>query len=96
MGPIRSMPELIERAVALGPCRLVVPGAESESALSAAVEARRAGLAHPLLIGDRPAIEAGLRRLGDPAAHVIHHEPDAARAARRGARWRSCAPARPR
>jgi phosphate butyryltransferase len=84
MGPIRSMRELVERAVALGPCRIVVPGAESESALSAAVEARRAGIASPLLVGDRPVLEAALSKLDeDPAAYVLHHEPDAARAARR-------------
>ena len=84
MTPIRSMRELVERAVALGPCRVVVPGAEAESALDAAVEARRRGLAEPVLIGDRSIIQEALRLAGeDPAIYAVEHEPDAARAARR-------------
>jgi len=78
------MRELLDRAVARGPCRVAVPGAEAESALDAAVEARRRGLAAPVLLGDRGTIEEALRaQEEDPAAYAIEHEPDAVRAGRR-------------
>ncbi len=84
MGPIRSMRELVERAVALGPCRVVVPSAESQSALDAVIEARRRGLAAPILIGDREILEEALAHAGEDRAHyTIEDERDAARTARR-------------
>jgi len=84
MAPIRSTQELIERARLRGPVRVVVPAAESETALSAVLEAARQGLARPVLVGDA----AGTARLveelgGAPSALEIHHEPDDAAAARR-------------
>ncbi|HET9595506.1 MAG TPA: phosphate acyltransferase [Anaeromyxobacteraceae bacterium] len=84
MQPIRTMRELVERAVTRGPCRVAVPGAEAESALDAAVEARRRGLVAPVLLGDRATLEEALRaQEEDPAAYAIEHEPDAVRAGRR-------------
>jgi phosphate butyryltransferase len=84
MQPIRTMRELLDRAVARGPCRVAVPGAEAESALDAAVEGRRRGLATPLLLGARRALEEALRLQGeDPAAYAILDEPDAVQAGRR-------------
>jgi phosphate butyryltransferase len=81
MAPIRSMKELVEQARARGPVRLVVPAAESESALGATVEAERRGLVHPILLGDRHALAARLVALGaEPRRFVLVHEPDDARA----------------
>ncbi len=78
------MRELVERAVARGPCRVAVPGAESQSALDAVLEARRRGLAEPVLLGDRSALEAELASRGEAAEGlVIHHVPEPAQAARR-------------
>ena len=78
------MRELVERAVAGGPRRVAVPGAESQSALDAVVEARARGLADPVLLGDRPALEAELRRAARTwPLYAIHHAPETAQAARR-------------
>jgi phosphate butyryltransferase len=84
MNPIKSMGELVERALGAGPCRVVVPGAESQSALDAVVEARARGLVDAVLVGDRSAILDVLASCGgDPAQFTIEHEPDLAKAARR-------------
>ncbi|GEJ57805.1 phosphate acyltransferase [Anaeromyxobacter diazotrophicus] len=78
------MRELVERAIQAGPGRVVVPGAEAESALDAAVEARRRGLAEPLLLGAAAAIRAGLAAAGEaPDAWAIEDVRDPAQAARR-------------
>lgn len=80
---VASLSELVERARAAGPCRLVVPAAESETALAAAVEARRRGLCEPLLLGDRDRVADVLYRLEeDPARYEVVHLPDDAAAAR--------------
>ncbi|HZZ84237.1 MAG TPA: phosphate acyltransferase [Anaeromyxobacteraceae bacterium] len=84
MAAIRSMRELVERAAALGPCRVVVPGADSRTALGAALEGEARGLVEPVLIGARAAIAAELEALGaDPARYTLVDEPDLDRAARR-------------
>lgn len=84
MNPIRSTQELVERARARGPVRVVVPAAESETALSAVLEAARQGLALPVLVGDGKETARLVAELGgDPAAVEIHHAPDDAAAARR-------------
>ncbi len=84
MAPIRSTKELVERARLRGPVRVVVPAAESETALSAVLEAARQGLARPVLVGDAAATARLVEELGGaPAALEIHHEPDDAAAARR-------------
>jgi phosphate butyryltransferase len=83
MQPIRSMRELVERAVAQGRRRVAVPGAQSESALDAVLEANARGLADAVLFGDRAALEKELAARGvDPGRFDIRHEPDDARAAR--------------
>jgi phosphate butyryltransferase len=80
---IRSMKELVERARARGPVRLVVPAAESETALAAATEAERQGLALPILVGDRARVTTMLRGRGHEARRfVLIHEPDDAAAVR--------------
>jgi phosphate butyryltransferase len=83
MQPLRTLSELIDMARAAGPCRIVVPAAESDSALGAVVEARRRGLAESILIGDREQLAARLWKLEeDPARHEILHQPDDGAAAR--------------
>ncbi len=78
------MRELVERAVAGGRRRVAVPAAESQSALDAVVEARARGLADPVLLGDRAALEAELAARGEDLAHYdIQHAPENAQAARR-------------
>ena len=84
MTPIRSMRELVERARALGPCRVVVPAADAQSALDAVVEARARGMVEATLVGARRAVLDVLATCGgDPAHFTIEDEPDVARAARR-------------
>jgi phosphate butyryltransferase len=84
MKAIRNMRELVERARALGPCRVVVPAADAQSALDAVVEARARGLVEAVLVGDRRAVADVLATCGgDPAHFRIEDEPDVQRAARR-------------
>ncbi len=84
MTPAASIAELLERARAAGPRRIVVPAAESDSALAAVVEARRRGLAESVLVGDAKALAHRLWLLeDDPAHHRIVDESDDAAAARR-------------
>jgi len=84
MAAIRTLGELVERARAGGPVRLVVPAAESETALAAAVLADRNGLAEPVLLGDERGITFALVDIGaDPQRFRIVHEPDDVQAARR-------------
>jgi phosphate butyryltransferase len=91
MGPIRSLAEMLERARAVGPRRLVVPAAECETTLRAVAAARRRGLVEAVLIGGRDRIAEVLRRLDeDPSHHEIVHQPDDAAAAREAVQrvWR--------
>lgn len=84
MAAIRSMTELVDRARAAGPARLVVPAAESETALKAAAMARQQGLAESILLGDAAAVAAILEQLGvEPRDFTIEHQPDDTAAARR-------------
>jgi phosphate butyryltransferase len=84
MKPIRSMRELVDRARALGPCRVVVPAADAQSALDAVVEARARGMIEAVLVGDRRAVVDVLTSCGgDPKDFTFEDEPDAQRAARR-------------
>jgi len=82
--PVASLEELLSRARAAGPRRLAVAAAESGSALSAAAEARRRGIAEPVLIGDAAEIRRRLTLLGeDPAGfEIVPVESDAAAARR--------------
>jgi phosphate butyryltransferase len=82
--PITTLDQLLAEALARGPRRLVVAAAESETALAAAVLARRRLLAVPILVGDPAALAARLRTLGeDPATWELVPASDDADAARR-------------
>jgi phosphate butyryltransferase len=84
MAAIRSTQELVERARSRGPVRVVVPAAESETAVAAVLEAARQGLAAPVLIGDAGRVSRLVVELGgDPADVEILDEPDDGAAARR-------------
>lgn len=84
MAAIRTLGELVDRAREGGRVRLVVPAAESETALAAAVLADRNGLADPVLLGDERGITLALLDMGaDPQRFRIVHEPDDVQAARR-------------
>lgn len=80
---MKTLNELLDRARAAGPTRIVIPAAESSTALEAAVEARRRDLARSILFGDQQALIDRLWKLGeDPAHYEIVHQPDDAAAAR--------------
>jgi len=83
-GPVASLEELVARARAAGPRRLAVAAAESGSALAAAAEARRRGIAEPVLLGEVAEIRRRLEVLGeDPAGfEILPAESDAAAARR--------------
>ncbi len=69
MKPVQSVVEIVERARAHAGRRIVVPSAETESALGAAVEARKSGLAASVLIGDREGLIKKLAAMGEDARH---------------------------
>ncbi|MGC4001248.1 MAG: phosphate acyltransferase [Anaeromyxobacter sp.] len=84
MGPIPSLERLVEAARAAGPRRLVVAAAESDTALAAAGEARRRGLAEVVLVGAPRALRERLERLGeDPSQFTLEPAGDDLEAARR-------------
>lgn len=65
------------------PVRMAVAAAEDEHTLEAALRARREGIAHPVLIGGREAVNAALSRLGEQTApEDILDVPDGGEAAR--------------
>jgi phosphate butyryltransferase len=72
MLPIPTLDRLLATARAVGPRRIAVAAAESDTALAAAALARRQRIADVVLVGDRGAIEARLRALGeDPGPFEI-------------------------
>ena len=77
---LRSAGELPERAV------MAVAAAADPHSLEAALEARRAGIAEPLLVGDRGAILSLLEGLGEsvPDEDIIDASGSAEAAARAG------------
>lgn len=84
--PVRTFAELRERARQVGPRRVGVVQAEDDVALTAAAHALVAGIATPVLIGNRERIRArvkalGLRELGEEA-EVVDTEEAAATAVR--------------
>jgi phosphate butyryltransferase len=84
MTPIPSLEALLQIARSLGPLRIAVAAAESETALAAAVQARRGGIAEAVLIGPREPLTARLAALGeDPAAYRLEAAATDAEAARR-------------
>lgn len=84
MIPIPTLDRLLAEARTVGPRRVAVAAAESETALGAAALARRQRIADPVLVGDPRAIAETLRVLGeDPSLFQIVAAPDDAAAARR-------------
>jgi phosphate butyryltransferase len=82
--PIPTLDRLLAEARAVGPRRLAVAAAESDTALAASALARRHRIADPVLLGDRERVTERLRDLGEDAAdYEIVHAPDDADAARR-------------
>ena len=75
---------LIARARALEPLRLSVACPENDVSLAGAMEAKEAGLAEPILVGDRAKIEAAAEALGvsldgyEIVHAASHHEAAAA------------------
>ncbi|HSN90469.1 MAG TPA: phosphate butyryltransferase, partial [Anaeromyxobacteraceae bacterium] len=63
--PIPTLDRLLAEARAVGPRRIVVAAAESDTALAAAALARRQRIADVVLTGDRAGVEARLRALGE-------------------------------
>ncbi|MFT3913464.1 MAG: phosphate acyltransferase [Anaeromyxobacteraceae bacterium] len=84
MTPIPSLDALLDAARALGPLRLAVAAAESDTALAAAVLARSRGIAEAVLVGAPDALRARLSALGeDPAAYRLEPAAGDVDAARR-------------
>jgi phosphate butyryltransferase len=84
MMPIPTLDRLLARARAVGPRRIAVAAAESDTALAAAAMARRQRIADVVLAGDRSAVAARLAALGeDPDLFQIEHAASDADAARR-------------
>ncbi len=84
MQPVSSVKEIVERARAIAGRTIVVPAAETASALGAAVLARREKIANAILIGDKANLEKKLAEMGEnPSDYTIIHEPDDVQAARR-------------
>jgi phosphate butyryltransferase len=84
MTPIPGLDRLVATARSIGPRRLIVAAAESETALGAAVLAGRFGIADATLVGSRAGIVDALRRAGgDPARFRIEEAASDAEAARR-------------
>jgi phosphate butyryltransferase len=84
MTPIPSLDALLEAARTLGPLRLAVAAAESETALQAAALARRRGIAEVILVGPPAALVARLRDMGeDPDRYTLEPASDDVDAARR-------------
>jgi phosphate butyryltransferase len=82
--PITTLDQLFAEACDRGPRRLVVAAAESDTALAAAVLARRRLLAVPILVGDPAGLAERLLKLGeDPATWELRPARDDADAARR-------------
>jgi phosphate butyryltransferase len=85
MKPVQSVVEIVERARAISGRCIVVPSAETESALGAAVEARKSGLASSILIGDCEVIKKKLAAMEEDARHyqLVQEtsDPEAARKA---------------
>ncbi len=77
MTPIRSLAELRARAAAAPPRRVAVAMAVGDETTRALVEARRSGLAVPVLFGPARSIRDALRTAGaDPEAFEIVEAPD--------------------
>jgi len=66
-----------------GAARMAVAAAGDEHTIEAALMARKEGIAHPILVGDKAAIDAALEHLGESVpAEDIFDVPDLAESAR--------------
>ncbi|BDG03561.1 phosphate acyltransferase [Anaeromyxobacter oryzae] len=84
MIPIPTLERLVAEARSVGPLRLAVAAAESDTALGAAALARRQRIADVVLVGDRDGICRRLAALGeDPALFAVEPAASDADAARR-------------
>ena len=84
---IRTMQELLEEAKKGEPGRLAVAAAQDSYVLDAVMQAKDLGIAEPVLVGDKAAIEEVLAELGRADADVrIVDEPDKAEACQAAAR----------
>lgn len=84
MSPPQSIEALVELARAVGPLRLAVAAAESETALLAAVLAKRRGIADSVLVGRVETLRKKLKGLGeDPDQFAFEEASSDAEAARR-------------
>ena len=84
---IRTMQELLEEAKKGEPGRLAVAAAQDSYVLDAVMQAKDLGIAEPILVGDKAAIEEVLAELGRADADVrIVDEPDKAEACQAAAR----------
>lgn len=84
MAALTSLEELLARARALGPRRLVVAAAESDTALQAVAEGRRQRICEPVLLGEPAEIRRRLGGLGeDPAGFNVVAAASDTEAARR-------------
>ena len=92
----RVYPALIERCAALEPIATAIAHPCDESSLQGAIEAAKAGLIRPILIGP----ETRIRAVAGQCGHRSCALPGARRrrtvTPQPSRRWRSCAPARPR
>ena len=84
---IRTMQELLEEAKKGEPGRLAVAAAQDSYVLDAVMQAKDLGIAEPILVGDKAAIEEVLAELGRADADVrIVDESDKAEACQAAAR----------
>ncbi|MHB1005097.1 MAG: bifunctional enoyl-CoA hydratase/phosphate acetyltransferase [Chloroflexota bacterium] len=79
---VKSFDDILNGARALGPKTIAIAAADEREILEAAVEARRLGIAQPILVGDKVAITAIARanELSIEGMPIVH-APDAKRAA---------------
>ncbi len=75
---MKSFSEILDAARARGRCRAVVAQAADESVIHAVEESRRAGIAEPVLVGDKAAIEKAAAAIGVKLSGYRIVEPAAA------------------
>ena len=84
MAALRSLDDLPAAVARRGvPVRVVVAAAADAPALAAVMEARRLGVAEPVLVGDAAALRDALAQRPELEGTAVIHEPDAARAVAR-------------
>jgi len=79
---IKDFNMLINESVSLGPKRVAVAAADDRETITAVIEARKIGIAEPVLIGNREWIDLIFERLEESARNIeIIHEKDPVNAA---------------